>query len=472
MGRKYDFKYIVIGSGPAGAAAATTLAKAKKRVALIEGGAFGGSNLNTRDIPYNVTLDFAHTYYKALHLPEFNFQDFSFSFPSIIAHQMKAIIESGGSCSAKALESTGLICIRGYANFLDDHTIAVGERKFSSEYFILATGASLDTAGIDGLDAVNYLPPETALKIRRLPQAVIVVGGGSTGCEIAEYYATLGVKTLIAEKSPRLLPLEDPEASQAITDHFIDDLGIMVLTDSQVTSLNQDPISKYVIFKSDHTEKMVRVDCVVLATGSKPHLDYGLSNTSIKLQKNGALKLDKFQTSLKHIYAIGDCANPASSTERAEYEGRLLANNLIGKNKSLANYNGFVRFTGTLPAVASFGPSEADLKRQKRRYKKSIVYLKDIPAGKIYGIRLGFVKLISDHAGRIIGGTLVAEDAKPMSSEIALAIRHRITALEIASTPHPVNEFSYATQLAAQKLVSAKLVSPKLAPKKPVSTKK
>ena len=86
MGRKYDFEYLVIGSGPAGSAAALGLAKAKKNVGLIEGGAFGGANLNTRDAPYAVTLDFAHTYYKALHLPEFNFEEFSFNFPSIVAH--------------------------------------------------------------------------------------------------------------------------------------------------------------------------------------------------------------------------------------------------------------------------------------------------------------------------------------------------------------------------------------------------
>ena len=75
MGKKYDFKYIVIGSGPAGSAAALTLGKAKKRVALVEGRYFGGSNLNTRDIPYAVALDFSHTYSKARSLPEFGHQD-------------------------------------------------------------------------------------------------------------------------------------------------------------------------------------------------------------------------------------------------------------------------------------------------------------------------------------------------------------------------------------------------------------
>ena len=96
MGRKYNFNYIVIGSGPAGSAAALTLAKSKKRVALVEGKYFGGANLNTRDIPYSVALDFAHTYHKISHFPEFSHQDFSFNFPTIVAHQLKTTYEHTG----------------------------------------------------------------------------------------------------------------------------------------------------------------------------------------------------------------------------------------------------------------------------------------------------------------------------------------------------------------------------------------
>ena len=220
MGRKYDFDYIVIGSGPAGSAAALSLAKTKKRIALVESKYFGGSNINTRDVPYGVTLDFAHTYHKISHFPEFSHQDFSFNFPTIVAHQLKAIIESGGGNNQKAYTDAGVICLRGYANFLDANTIAIGDQKFTSYNFIIATGSHLNTSAIAGTDAVNYLTPDTAIKIRRLPKAVLIVGGGSTGCEIAEYYAKLGAKAIIMEKSNRILPREDKEVSATITDYF------------------------------------------------------------------------------------------------------------------------------------------------------------------------------------------------------------------------------------------------------------
>lgn len=456
MGRKYDFDYIVIGSGPAGSAAAMSLAKAKKRVAIVEGRYFGGSNLNTRDIPYSVALDFAHTYHKISRLPEFNHQEFSFNFPTIVAHQLKVIIESGGGNNQKIFDNTGVICINGYANFLDQHTIAIGEQKITSYNFIIATGSHLNTSTIAGTDAVNYLTPDTALRIRRLPKAVLVAGAGSTGCEIAEYYAKLGTKVILLDSANRILPREDAEASQALANYFSNDLGVTVLPNSKVIALEQDDLSKRVIFQNNHIEKMVRVDCIVLATGSIPNTNLGLENAKVKYTSNG-IKVDNvFQTSTKNIYAIGDCINDISSTERAEYEGNLLASNLIHKTKNPANYVGFARITATCPAVVTIGFTEAELKHRKRKYQKSIIKLSDVPASKIFNAHYGFVKLLTDRSNHLIGGCIVAPQATSMYTELALAIRHHLTAVELASTPCSINSFNYTIKLAAKKLVVKK----------------
>ena len=188
MSKKYDFKYIVIGSGPAGSAVALKLAKAKKSVGLVEGRFFGGANLNTRDVPYTVALDFSHQFSKLMSYPELKNQEFSFNFPTIAARELSTVMAAGGN-SKKVYEEAGVICLNGYANFLDDHTIAVNQKKFTAEHFILATGSHLKTAGITIPESFNYLTPESAIRVHRLPEVVAVVGGGSTGCEIANYYA-------------------------------------------------------------------------------------------------------------------------------------------------------------------------------------------------------------------------------------------------------------------------------------------
>ncbi|MBR3230666.1 NAD(P)/FAD-dependent oxidoreductase [Candidatus Saccharibacteria bacterium] len=455
MGKKYDFEYIVIGSGPAGSAAALSLAQAKKRVALVEGRFFGGSNLNTRDVPYAVALDFSHTYQKLLTLPEFKNQDFTFSLPTAVSHQLKTVLSCSGN-DKKPFESKNITCIHGYANFIDANTIAVGDQKYTAQNFILATGAKPKISEIFGTELVNYLTPDTALKTHRLPKVVVIAGGGSAGCEIATYYAELGVKVIILEMSSRLLPREDKEVSELVTNYFTRELGIMVLPSSKVVALGKDDYSKHVIFVNGRSEKMIRTDCIILATGSQVSLDYGLENAGVKF-KNSGITTDKyFETSAKNIYAIGDALGKDSSTEIADYEGNLLASNLINKTKNPANYHGFIRFTNTTPAIATVGFNEDDLTRRDRKYKVALIPFSEIPAGQIYDFSQGFVKLLADKTNHIIGATIVSPHADLFAAEISLAVRHNLSALELASTPHSINSYNYAIKLAAKKLLAKK----------------
>ena len=455
MGKKYDFKYIVIGSGPAGSAVALTLGKAKKRVALVEGRYFGGANLNTRDIPYSVALDFTHTYSRALSFPEFNHQDLTFNFPTIAAHELKTIVSAGGN-NKKPYEDSGVVCIDGYANFLDSHTIAVNNHRITSEFFVIATGSHLKTTEISGTDTVNFLTPETAIRSRRLPKMLAVVGGGSTGCEIASFYAELGAKVILFESAERLLPEEDQEVGELISNYFHQKLGINVFTNTKVVALQEDNFSKSIIFRYENQEKFIRVDSIALATGSEPNLDLGLENARVKFKNTGVVVNKYFETSAKHIFAVGDCIGRHSSTDRAYYEGLTLATNLANKQKNLLNYTGFIRQTNTFPEVATVGYTEDDLIKRDRKYKKAVIKLEEITASKIYGVNHGFIKLLADKSGHIIGSCVVCPYASLIAGELALAIRHNLTALELASTPHPMNQYNYLIKLAAKKLVEKK----------------
>lgn len=453
MGKKYDFEYIVIGSGPAGSAAALTLSKTKKKVALVEGNLYGGSNLNTRDVPYSVALDFSHTYSKVLSLPEFKNQDLSFSLPTAVSHQSKTTLDAKGN-DPKPFEDAHITCINGYANFLDQNTIAVGNNKYTASTFILATGSRLKTLEISIPNSIKYLTPDNALRIRRLPKVAVIVGGGSTGCEIAEYYAELGVKVIILEMSSRLLPREDKEVGETMTEYFTKELGIMVCPNCKVVALEQNNDIKSVIFQNGSSEKMVRTDCVILATGSIPTTDYGLENANVKYKSAGIIVDKYFQTSAKNIYAIGDCLGESdSSTERADYEGTLLATNLANRTKTLANYKGFIRTTDTFPEIAVVGLNEDDLAKRDRKYLKSIIYNHEITAGIINQLNYGFTKLLVNKNLQILGATIVAPNAKLIAEEIAIAMRHNFTVLELAGTPHPINSYNYAVKLAAKKLL-------------------
>lgn len=451
MGKKFDFDYIIIGSGPAGTTAALNLAKNKrKKVAIVESKEYGGSNLNSRDIPYLVSLNFAHNFYNLKKSPELTDTP-HFNFSAITDHQNK-VAKSLGANNKKIYENIGITCIDGFAKFLDSNTIIVNNKKITSDYFILATGTQLNTSHISGLSSANYFTPENVIKLQHQPKFILVIGGGSTGCEITEYFAKLGTKVILMESSARILPKEDKEASELLCSYFERELGVMVMENSKVVEISKDEKSQRVIFSTNGQNKMVRIDSVVLATGSSPCTNYGLENAGVKFNKTGIIVDKFFQTSARNIFAIGDCISNNSSTERAEYEAFVLSDNLIHKAKTPIIHNGFARITSTDPEIATVGKTEATLIKNKTKYKKSIVYLKDIPASQIYHAEYGFAKIITDLSGHIIGATIISKDASLMITELALAIRHHLTALEIASTPHIANNFNYIIKLAAKKL--------------------
>ena len=453
MGKKNNFEYIVIGSGPAGSTVALSLAEAKKRVAVIDEKNLGGSHLNTRDIPYLVSLNASHGLSNAIDLPEIRNQNLSFSLPALIAHQF-TVVNKISQDLKRDFKNAGITFLSGTANLLDQHTIAVGSKKITADNFILATGSTLKLGNIAGSDADFYLTPESAIQIRRLPKVAVIVGGGSAGLEIANFYAELGCKIIIIEKASRILPREDKEVSEFFTDYLTNTFGATILPNCEVVQIQKTGAHKTVIFRDYRGEKMVHTDCIVLATGSQPVLDYGLENAGVAYNENG-IKVNKyFQTSAKNIYAIGDCIGEDSSTERAHYDANLLASNLLTHNKNLANYTGFSRVTKTFPEIATIGTTEEFLIKHRRKYKKAIVQLSKTSISKISGS--GFIKLLADKTGHIVGATIVSPQAELMSSEISLAIRHNLTALEIASTPHPIDNYNYIIRLAAKQIVNSK----------------
>ena len=403
MKKKIDFDFIVVGGGDGGRAAALLLANAHKKVAVI-------SRCGFKD-------DDSH----------------------------------------KELVDAGAICIDGEAKFVDNLTVRVGDKEYSANKFIIATGAELNDREISGLDYVPYLTAETAKQVTRTPRAVAIVGGGPTGCEIAEHFAKLGAKVLILEMTGRILPHEDQEVSTTIADYFTKKCGgMLVLPDSRVTGLEQDSISKRVVFVNNGRERMVRVDAIVLATGLLPTVDLGLENAGVRFKKSGIIVDKNLQTSAKNIYAIGDVLGDSlhnSSTELAEYQAAFVVASLISRSKNTLSYRGFARITKTSPEIATTGYTEDDLIKRDKPYRKMIVRLDKTLAGRENEFNTGFVKLITDPGDHIVGATVVAPNAESLAGELSLIVRQRMSMLDVATTPHVAHNFGAAIRLAAKELV-------------------
>lgn len=450
---RFDYQYVVIGSGAAGSAAALMAAGLGFHTAIVESGAWGGSTLNTRDVPYAAALGFAQKYADAIAASRFGMSSSTlrFNYPTVLNWQAAAVRRAGGG-SKKIFENVGIDCYHGFAQFISAHEIALADRQISGEKFLIATGTNIAVNGIAGIDSVSCWSPDTALRMAKLPRTMAVIGGGSTGCELAEYFATLGVEVTLIEVQDRILPREDPEVSEVIDKHLHDRFGVKILKQTRVIALQQNVDHQQVFFIRGGQERSVKVQAIVLATTPEPATDFGLESAGVKFSYQGISVNQNLRTSNGHIWAAGDVIGGESSTEKATYEGKLATLNALKGAGNIINYTGFTRMTDTMPKVAKVGLNEMECLQLRMKYKSTIVPLDAVSASNTNDFRAGFVKILINAKEQVIGSTIVCPNADLVIQEIAMAIRSGLKVSELAGTPHVAAGWGEAVRMAAREL--------------------
>ena len=451
--KRADYDLIVIGSGDAGSEAALMTARAGKKVALVEADKWGGSGLNYTNIPQGAVFHASQLYKRAVEGAKFGLSsgNLRFNYPTI-NNWKKIALKRAGANSKKAYEEAGVDCIHGRARFLSNKEIAVGDKTMRAKNFLIATGASIADTGIKIADNVDYILPEGVTDLLRLPRSIFVVGGGATGCEIAQYFASLGVETVIADIAGRLMPREDEEVGQVI-DGIFNKQEIRVLTQSRVVAIEKDGTAKKVIFMRGGQEKSIRVDEVVICTGSAPNVDIGLENTNVKFDRTGIKVNGHMQTKVKHIFAAGDVVGGHSSTEKALIEARIAVAYIMGRKKATADYTGIIRMTNLDPEIACVGITEDDCIKSDRKFVKLALSLNEVPKANISDSHNGFIKLVCDKRDKkLLGATLLMPHAGLVAQELAMAMRYEMTLEEICNTPHVANDWGELVRVACEKL--------------------
>lgn len=453
---RYNYDYIVLGSGAAGSAAALMGASLNKKVAIVEADKWGGSGINHSDAPFAACLHFAHLYNQALAGEKFGLstKNLRYNYPSLMNWRSVATERASNGMNKKTFEGVGIDCFEAQASFVGPNEIAVGpDKTITGAKILIATGATPDETSIAGTTTVDYLTPGTATLIHDVPKTVLVAGGGASGCEVAEYLATLGSKVVIAEIAGRLMPKEDVEVGRIMAKH-LEDSGVKVLTQSRVVVIERDAISKKVVLMRGGQEKAVRVDEVVLAVGSRPNTDIGLENAGVKYTKDGIEVGKDLRTSVRHIFAAGDVIGGESSTERAAYQAAVATANALNRGKNAVDYTGYVRMTDTWPAVASVGLTEDDCVRRDLRYVSRMVEYGNMFIGNTRDFSDGFVKMICNKQGKILGCTVVCPEAASVIQEVVLAMRTGVLVSELAGVPHVNSSWSEGVRIAARRLAA------------------
>lgn len=450
----FDYDLIVIGSGAGGSAAAGIVARRGKKVAIVEADTFGGDSPNWSDVPTKALLHAAHLYDEARHGARFGLRSntLGYNYPSLRAWKDLAVKRTGAGGNRRFYENEGIATYNSAAHFLSPNEITVNRRHISAGHFLIATGSHWTTPSVQGLEDAGYMTPRSMLEAIRPPKSLFVIGAGTAGVEMAQLMATFGTKVYLADIAARILPKEDEEVGELMERLLHEQKGVTVLTQSRVLVAQKEGLGKKVTFSRGGTERTVRVDEILVATGRMPTVDLGLENASVAYTAKGIEVNSSLQTTAKHIYAAGDVLGKNSQTHTALLESRIIAQNLLHKQKNTPDYTASARLTFSFPGIASVGLSEDDCIKRDLHIKKASAPLNMVARSNTSDYRDGFVKIITDRNGIILGATVVAPHAAEIIHEIALALRYNITAAQLAAMPHAFLSWSEAVRVAAGRI--------------------
>jgi pyruvate/2-oxoglutarate dehydrogenase complex dihydrolipoamide dehydrogenase (E3) component len=336
------------------------------------------------------------------------------------------------SVAVARFEGHGGRIVRGRGSFTGPRTVTVGDRSFqASRGVVIATGSKPVIPPISGLDDVGYWTTHDAIQADPLPTSLIVLGGGATGCELGQVFARFGAEVTIVEAGDRLLPAEEPEASQVVADAFEAE-GITVRTAAPATGVRADGRGVTVTLGEGGD---VTAERLLLAVGRRIVLDdLGLDAAGID-GSGGAVPVDDRLRATDGVWAIGDVTGRALFTHVALYQARIVEADILGQEPAAASYHAVPRATFTDPEVGGVGMTEAEALEAGIDV---VTTVKPVPAtfrGWLQGPgNAGIVKLVADRQGGVlVGATAVGADGGEVLGFLSLAVHAKVPIGELQS---------------------------------------
>ena len=448
-------RLIIIGGGSAAFSAAIKGHELGAEVTMINDGLpIGGTCVNVGCVPSKTLIRAAEQVHRANH---HGFQGIITSgrmtdFQAVMDQKRELVKELR---QAKYLDVVsdmeGFTRITGHARFKDAHTVEVNGQDITGDVFLIATGATTFAPDIPGLHESGFLTNETAFELDTLPESMIVLGGRYIALEVAQMFARFGTRVTVLQRSDRILPTESPDISNAMQ-AYLEDEDIQIVTGVSLGSVSREGNTVTVHATVNSKQWEFQAEQLLLATGRKPNTDgLGLESIGVETDAIGSVQVDgQLSTSVPGIFAAGDVIGKRMFVYTAAAEGSLAATNgLTDANKPFdATVLPWVIFTD--PQLAGVGMDEVEAAALGFTVDVSVLPMSHVPRAIAARNTIGFVKLIRDRAtDRIVGGRVLAPEGAEVIMEIAMAIRHQMTALELAEMLHPYLTLAESVKLAA-----------------------
>ena len=444
-----DHDLIVVGGGAAGLGTVRAARWAGADVALVTDSAPGGDCTFTGCVPSKTLLAAARD---------------GLSFAEAMARVRSTVEQIAATESADVLREQGVTVVEGRARLVTHDTVAVGEQRITAPRIVLATGSRPKLPDdIPGLAEARPLTNETVFDLTEAPESLAIIGGGPTGCELAQAFALLGVEVTLFEYRQQLLPGSEPEAAATVS-AALQACGVRVRRNirvAEVESLGHEGSGPYRVMRrhprSGGLSDAVVLERLLVAAGRTPSTEgLGVEEMGIKVGPNGMIITDaRLATSVKGVYAAGDVTGRAHLSHAADEMGRVAAGNALGKGPR-------GRFRGDLvPTVVFTDPEVASVGvipwHAPPGSRVAYLPLSEVDRALTDGRTDGFIAIVAGPrrwlrnagGGRILGATIVAPRAGEMIQEIVLAMRTKAFAGRLAQASHAYPTWSSGVQKAA-----------------------
>lgn len=434
-------KVAVIGGGPGGYVAALKAAMLGAEVTVIEKNKVGGTCLNVGCIPTKALLASSDVLRTVKEAKSFGINidgDIKPDFDAIIARKQKVTDELVAGIEF-LFDKRGVKKINGFGKLIDKNTIEVTKEDGSIEEvkadkIILANGSIPTVFPFMPYNGKNVITSDEVLSLDKLPESMVIIGGGVIGSEIGQFYSTLGTKVTIVEVLPQILGRMDSDGAKALARQFKKDkIKVMCNVATDSFEVSEDKVKLNL-----NNGKSIEAEIVLLCTGRKPNLaNSGVAEAGVKMTDRGFIEVNEYmETNLEGVYAIGDIIPGAMLAHVASAEGMVAAENAVKGNSETVNYKSIPSCVYTEPEVAGVGKTEDELKAEGIEYKVGRFDFRGLGKAKAIGKIQGFIKVLVDKDDVIVGATLVGPHCTDLLTELSLAVGLGLKAKDVGRVIH------------------------------------
>jgi dihydrolipoamide dehydrogenase len=452
-----SFDIIILGGGPAGYVCAIRAAQLGLSTAVVEKDKMGGVCVNIGCIPTKALLHSANM----ANVIQHHAKDLGITTGSVSTDygvamkRSRKVSEQNSKGVEFLMKKNKVTVIRGTGSLLPGRKVKVGDDVHEAKKaVVIATGSRVKGIPQIGLEInkTTVISSDEALFLEKAPASLAVVGAGAVGCEFADIFNAFGSKVTLIEALPRILPLEDAEASDALTKSF-KKRGISTYAGAKVTKATVGASSVTLELEVGGKTEKVEVEKVLMAAGRAVNTEsMGFKEAGVQLTDRGFVKvnLQTLETTAKGVYCIGDVAGPPMLAHKGSREGVFVAELVAGHTPHPITYDNIPSVTYCHPEVASIGLTEEQCKDRKLEYQAGRFPFSANGRARASDETEGFVKIIRGKKyGEILGAHIVGGHASEMIHELAVARENEYTVEEIDLAIHAHPTLSEAVAEAA-----------------------